>query len=122
MSPYSPIERAVRDLRGLLISFVVVAVLVVGYVLWQSYEGRVDIVNGQRSACERGKLDRMDNAEGWTAHSTYIQSVILAPSVKEDVKTAARVAQGHYDKISASLTDRSHIDCESAYPSASLMP
>ena len=84
--------------------------LFVGYVLLQSYEGRVALVNSQRAGCERGKEDRKVNAQGWR------------------IAEEARRAEGQevvalaYDKIATSLEERAAINCTEAFPKASFIP
>lgn len=82
----------------------------------QAHEARKEIRMGQFMACERGKLDRRDNADFQRAHTTYITTVTGAASVKEDVKVAAREAKKTFDRTADSLDARSRIDCAKAYP------
>jgi len=95
--------------RMVLVCFGVMIVLW-GYVLWQSYEGRVDLVNNSRSACERGKKDRNANAEGWR------------------IAEGARRAEGQtdvadkYAEIATGLEERGAINCSEVFPKASLLP
>ena len=95
---------------------------VIGYVFYQSYQGRVDIVRTQRLGCERGKKDRGDNADFQHAQKQYIEKVVLAASVKEDVKTAAREAVKTFERTSGSLSERALIDCQKAFPDAKWIP
>lgn len=100
----------------------VLVVTIPALVLLQGYAGRAALVDSSRQACERGKLDRADNAAGWTAHRVYITHVTSAASVKEDVKSAAREANRTYERISRELTKRARLDCEKAIPAARLLP
>lgn len=77
---------------------------------------RSAIVDSQRAGCERGKLDRSANADGWTAHQRYIEAVLEASSVKGDVKEAARRAIGTYMRISGDLRRRARIECAAQFP------
>jgi hypothetical protein len=88
----------------------VVMLLVLGYVLWQSYEGRVDLVSSQRAGCARGKLDRSDNAKGWRTS----QDLALT--------NGQPWAASAYALIASNLEARSRIDCAKAFPKASLIP
>lgn len=99
-----------------------VQLLVVAYVFYGSYNGRVDLVKTQRAGCERSKLDRIDNAAFQRAHKKYIDKVVLAQSVKEDVKKAAREAVQTYNKTAADLTKRSKLVCAVVYPDATFFP
>lgn len=96
--------------------------LLVCYVFYASYQGRKDIVTSQRAGCERGKLDRRANADFQRAHKVYIDKVVLAQSVKEDVKAAARIAVETYNRTARDLTIRAGIDCNKAFPKARLIP
>jgi hypothetical protein len=119
--PYMAKETG-RSLAKLIIIGMCVQLLVIGYVFYQSYQGRVDVVNSQRAGCERGKLDRTDNADFQRAHAEYIRKVVLAASVKQDVKDAAYTALDTFSRTSASLTKRAKINCEDVYPKVSLIP
>jgi hypothetical protein len=121
--PRTPIARSTANRLVLLILVgMAVQLLVVGYVFFQAYFSRVTVVNNQRSGCERGKLDRRDSADFQTAQKVYIDKVVLAQSVKPDVKKAARTAVKTFTRTSASLDKRSRIDCTKAFPSARLLP
>lgn len=111
-----------RSLAKLILIGMAVQLMVIGYVFYQSYQGRADVVSNQRAGCERGKLDREDNAEFQVAQKDYILKVTSAVSVKEDVKAAARQAAKTFEKTSARLTRRAMIDCTTAYPKASFLP
>lgn len=117
-----PAAAVLKSLRRLLIALCLIAVGLLTFYAWSSYEGRKAIVKSARAACEAEKLDRIDNAAGWTAHSLYITNVTSAASVKEDVKAAARQANMTYREVSESLTMRARIQCEREVPSASLVP
>ncbi len=92
-----------------LITVLVVQLFLIGYVFIQSYDGRVKLVNNSRTACERGKKDRLANAEGWR------------------IAQAARLADGNvvvanrYADIAVGLENRGHIDCTEAFPDPSLI-
>jgi hypothetical protein len=49
-----------------------------------------DLEESQIATCERNKLDRIDNARAFTADVEYLEKVVIAGSVQEDVKRAAR--------------------------------
>lgn len=99
-----------------------VQILVIGYVLYQSYQGRVDLIKSARADCELKKKDRTDNADFQRAQRDYIKSVTGAKSVKEDVKKAARKAIVTFDRTSTSLTVRSKVSCNKAFPDPTLFP
>lgn len=111
-----------ENLTKLVLSCMFCMLLVVVYVWYSSYQGRVDLVYSQRAGCERGKLDRIDNAAFQRAHKIYIDRVVLAQSVKADVKRAAREAVITYNRTAANLYRRSKINCQTASPKASLIP
>ena len=109
-------------LAQLIIIGMCVQLLVIGYIFYSGYQSRVSTVQTLRLGCERGKLDRADNADFQNAHKVYIDKVVLAQSVKEDVKRAAREAERTYIRTSADLTKRSKINCAKAFPKARLIP
>lgn len=103
-------NRAAQSLVKLIMIGLTLQLLLWGYVLYQSYQGRADLIKAQRGGCERGKLDRDANARGWRTAE------------------AARKAEGQihiadlYAHIAAGQEKRSRIDCSKAYPKASLLP
>lgn len=111
------VQLARRIVVVVLIGFCL-QLLVVAYVGYSSYAGRKNTVTNQRLGCERGKLDRADNAAFQRAHSEYILTVTGAKSVKEDVKRAARKARKTFRRTSHDLTVRSKINCEKVFPDA----
>ena len=106
-------HETLKQLRRLVTVFVVAAVLLFAYTIWQSYQGRLDIRRAQIAACTRAKLDRLANAEGWRA----AERARLATGTQSDRAAAAR-----YDAIATGLEHRGHIDCEVVFPPASLRP
>lgn len=115
-------EQAGSRLTKLVIAIMVTNLFLMGYVFLSSYEGRKTTVKTQRAGCERSKKDRADNAEFQSAHKLYIDKVVLAKSVEEDVKAAARTAVETYKRTAADLTIRSQINCAEAFPKARLIP
>ncbi len=121
--PNRPLTRqAGFNLALLVVLGMVIQLFVIAYVFYSGYEGRKTLITSQRAGCERGKLDRIDNAAFQRAHKKYIDKVVLAQSVKEDVKKAAREAVRTYNRTAEALTKRSQINCEAAFPKASLIP
>ena len=109
--PNTPLtKREGYNLTMLVVTGLIVQILVIGYVFYQSYQGRVEIVHAQRAGCERSKLDRNANAGGWR------------------IAEAARRAEGqtdvanHYAAIAAGLEARSRIDCIKAFPNPGALP
>jgi hypothetical protein len=105
------------------------------YVFAQAYQGRAALVNSQRAGCERSKLDRGANAEGWRAAEqarlmglanqmriSYeaAQKVVKQPSTSDE--SPDLVAARKYDAIASGLEERSKIDCAVAFPSAKFFP
>lgn len=86
------------------------------------YSGRKELRNASIEACLGAKQDRIDIAASITAHTVYIKKVVLAQSVKEDVKRAAREANRTHRKTAQELTKRSKIDCFAENPEPSLIP
>lgn len=103
-------KRTGSQLVKLLIICMVVQLFVIGYVFYQSYVGRSEVVTAQRKGCARGKQDRDANAQGWR------------------IAEAARRASGnisvanHYSHIASGLEARSRINCDKVYPPARLLP
>lgn len=99
------VENILRWLRRSIVAVVVVGALLIGANRLMAHR-----------ACESSRKDRIDNAAGWTAHRTYITKVTGAASVKEDVKSAARMANRTYTRISARLTERADVNCDRLVP------
>lgn len=118
--PQQQIDRAVKAVRWLV---VLMALLILG-LLWTSYDGRREIVDGQRLGCERGKLDRTAIAAAFRGQSDYLNLVLDAASVQEDVKSAARINQAIQNASASSLESRTgdNLDCAEVFPAASLIP
>lgn len=115
-------NETLTKLIKLLLIVMGMQLFIVGYTFYTGYQGRKTTVRNQRAGCERGKLDRADNAAFQRAHKLYIDKVVLAKSVEEDVKAAARTAVETYNKTAASLTLRSQINCAKAFPKARIIP
>lgn len=100
--------RLLRIPGEVFVPMVIVMALI--YVLAQSYEGRVELRDSQLHGCERGRLDRAANARGWRTaeHARYRDGDFDVAS------TYASIARG--------LEVRAAIDCETAFPSPSLLP
>jgi Flp pilus assembly protein TadG len=64
------------------------------------------VSDSQRKGCARGKLDRTAIAAALRAQSTYLNGVLGATSVKQDVKDAAQVNQDVQDASATSLESR----------------
>lgn len=103
-------ENLLYNFAKLIVLGLVVNVFMVGYVFWMGYEGRRDLVTSQRAGCNRAKLDRGANAEGWR------------------IAEGARRADGeievanNYRDIASGLEKRSRIICSEAFPKASFIP
>jgi hypothetical protein len=106
----------------MLLGVFAVTFLLIAYVFYQAYANRVILVKDQRLECIRNKLDRLDDADFQVAHAKYIRKVVLASSVKDDVKAAAREAISTFNRTSQSLVSRAKIDCVHSIPSARLLP
>jgi hypothetical protein len=95
----------VRILFGQILVMIVIVVSI-----WvSSYQGRVNLVDSQRQGCERGKLDRVANARGWR----------IAQEARQR-EGNIRIANAYAD-IAVGLENRSHVDCDKAYPHPRLL-
>lgn len=103
-------DRVLNKVVRLVIFIGLMLVLFVGYVFYQSYEGRVNLVDSQRAACERSKKDRSANAQGWR---------IAEEARRNEGQEVVALA---YSKIAAGLEERSQIVCDEAFPKASFIP
>lgn len=109
--PETPItKRQGSSLVKLILIAFLVQLIVVGYVFYQSYEGRVNLVESQRGGCERAKLDRQDGATGWR--------------IAEDARrsTGDAIIASRYGDLAQSLERRSNINCNEVFPNVSVLP
>lgn len=109
MSPQAA-RNTVIGLAKLILIGMCVQLLVILYVFYQSYEGRVDVVTTQRAGCERAKLDRNANARGWRIAQ----------------RRAASQGQPQfadlYAELATDLEVRGRIHCSDVFPKASFLP
>ncbi len=68
-------------------------------------------IQSRIEGCERATNDRINNARAWTSNVTYLEKVLAAASVKEDVKTAA-TRNIKYQAESANQLRRNLFECE----------
>lgn len=128
-------DRNSRRLVQLILIGFLLQLMVICYIFYQSYQGRVDIVHSQRAGCERGKLDRNANARSWRKaerarlntvaedlHISYAKAeklITTKPSVSDSFDLqAAR----EYDKTATGQEQRSRISCTKAFPKAGFLP
>ena len=115
-----------RRQGGLIVKVILIGMFVqlgvMGFVPVSFYKGRADTAVNSQKGCDRNKKDRKDNADFQNAQKDYIKKVVLAQSVKNDVKQAAKEAVKTFDRTSASLTRRSKINCKAAFPKGGVLP
>lgn len=70
------------------------------------------------TGCERSRADRASIARAFRAQSDYLNLVLQAKSVKEDVKRAARTNQRTQDESATDLESRTgvNLDCQRVFP------
>lgn len=103
----------------LIVLGMIVQLFVIGYVFYQSYEGRVHVVVAQRAGCERSKLDRK-------------AVIILGQNTLDNFKETDRIrgkataerlkAEGEIEGALAGLKIRSEVVCSNAFPTAGVLP
>ena len=124
-------DKAIVGLVRLLILVMVLQLVIVGYVFYSNYQGRQDLVKSQRAGCERGKLDRGANAEGWraaetariasaakTLHISTDEATVLVREKPESNSIPDVVAARRYDRIASGLEERARIVCKKQFPDA----
>lgn len=87
-------------------------------VVREAYRQDIENWHGRVAGCIRGKRDRTATALALRAQAVYLDLVLDAESVQEDVKRAARVNQRIQDLSAADLESRTgdRLDCEQVYP------
>lgn len=118
-----------RKLVTLFIGLMVLFLVLVGYVAYDSHVGRHDLIDSQRSGCERAKLDRKNNIVGWqTAQNARMQAaakelglslnrvepMLFADPKSDDIPDL--VAARRYYRITIELEKTSKINCKEAFP------
>jgi hypothetical protein len=100
----------------------VVLVILVGAVFVFQHNGTTTLRDSQRAGCERSKVDRTAIANALRAQANYLNGVLDAASVKEDVKKVARSTQKTFNISAMSLESRTgtRLDCNDIYPKAGL--
>lgn len=103
-------EKMIVRLAQLIVIGMLVQLAVICYVFYSNYQGRANVVQAQRAGCERSKLDRGANAEGW-------RNAQKARIASGDFAVARR-----YGEIALGLELRSKINCAKAFSDAKLFP
>ena len=111
-----------RSLAQLVLIGMAVQIVVIAYIAYENWQGRVHTVKDVRAGCERIKEDRRDNAGFQRAQTTYIYRVSESPNAPPDVTKAASEALGELDRRATRLEKRSKIKCEEVYPDVSFFP
>jgi hypothetical protein len=122
--PNQPISnKTAAGLTKFLMIIGVVVLAMWGYVLYQSYQGRVDLVRAERGGCVRTEKNGIANAKGWRAAETARLEAFMKTSHLTEVQAHKILFQKRkYDRIANDLEVRSSIDCTKAFPKASLLP
>lgn len=117
----------------------VIALFGVGAFSWgMSYQQDINQWESQIKGCKRGKKDRTVNAsafaqiaKGFRTQRNYLKGVLVAESVKEDVKRQARHARANFTDVSFELAlsaenlksrTGNNLDCDEAFPKPSPLP
>jgi hypothetical protein len=134
--PSTPLTRGqTSSFVKLILVGLAVQLAVIGYVAYSTYVGRENVVTASRAGCERNKLDRIDNANGWRTaevarmHGAARTLHIPLAEVKQRIKKRPKpddpvdlVAAWKYDRIAEGLETRSRVSCPKAFPKAGLFP
>lgn len=115
-------ERSLKGHRQLWVIGWVLLLLLVAYVFGQSYAGRTQLANDQREACRVTSFSRIDVGKALRAQSDYLNLVLEAESVKDDVKRAARRNQAVQDRVATRLERIARVPCEEQFRSPSVLP
>jgi hypothetical protein len=84
--------------------------LVTAYIFWTDYQGRKNTVEAVRKGCDRDRISRTLNAEGWRIAQD-------ARSASGNTTIAIR-----YGELATELERLASINCKARYPEASLIP
>lgn len=84
----------------------ILAVFTFGFVIYSAgYFNAKDVYINAIAACERGKLDRHDNADGWAAARDTRLAAAQLSNDKEEILNNYEAAR-QYEKITTSLESR----------------
>lgn len=72
----------------LVIAGMVAFLFLVGYVFFQSYQGRSDLVAAERLDCEGAKRAQLESSQAWSRQGEYTLSNILRNRSKRDCNKA----------------------------------
>jgi hypothetical protein len=110
-------------LGALILIGMIVQLSVIFYVFWSQYEGRKDNVANLRAGCERGKLDRADNARTALAAATNWRQAATVRRRDGDIGVAVtyEINAQQQEDSAKSLKRRSRINCTQAYPKARIL-
>lgn len=103
-------EHTGKRVLHLVVGLMLFQLIMVGYVFYQSYEGRVALVDSQQKGCARSILDRKANATGWRTAETARRS------------EGQNEVADRYKAIADGLEARSQIICDKAFPKVGLLP
>jgi len=103
-------RRTALEMVKLVIIGMLIQLGVMMFVWYSDYHQRSELVTAQRAACERSKLDREANAEGWR----------IAQVARKD--TGDFIVSARYAHIAFGLESRSRIVCADKFPKAGLLP
>lgn len=109
-----------RVVARTIVAQIVATVVLVFAVLYMGYQGREAFVVYQRAGCERGKLDRADNARSWRASATADLIVSKDPNQPEQTRRARALSAAVHDRTATDLERRARIDCAKVFPPARL--
>lgn len=103
-------DSTAKKLTRLILLTMAIQLFLVGFVMWEGYQGRSHLVDAQRASCARGKLDRIANSHGWR----------IAEKARR--QAGEIVIANDYARLASGLESRSRIPCMKAFPKASLIP
>lgn len=93
--------------------------LLLVFAVWLGgYQSRTDLHRSQVAGCERGKLDREANAQGWRA----AQRLANPNADRSERSREARAVAQVYDRIALDLERRARVDCARVFPAPTLLP
>lgn len=110
-------DAAARDtLRALRRAAILLAVIIIA----AATVVLVSLHNAQIAGCDRGKVNSGVQARQARSRVVYLDRVLVASSVKDDVKRAASAQRVEELTAVRLFEQRSHIDCGDAYPLVSI--
>jgi uncharacterized membrane protein len=84
---YMTKEMGAKVMKLMIVGMVAFLVLII-YVLWQSYEGRADLIKAERLECTKAQISQREASVVWRRQGEVVLANILEQRSKRDCNKA----------------------------------